>query len=231
MMRTLKFLLLAATLAALSGCATRWVVDSEVSSHSRLDDFRPGATYRFERLPSQQASPGAQAAQAELEALAAPVLEAAGLRQDDAAARYGVELSAQVQVVPSPWADPWYGGPWGPYYGPRWHWGWSLGWGPRWHAGWHGTWGPPAQPWHLREVRLLLRRLPGGEIVYETRARNDGPHAGSREVLSALLQAALQGFPNPPPGERRVDIELGTKAAQTGPATPAPAPAPAPQPR
>ena len=47
-----------------------------------------------------------------------------------------------------------------------------------------------------------------------------GPHPGfawavhaytaSGAVLPVMFQAALQGFPNPPAGERRVDIEIPT---------------------
>ena len=37
------------------GLATPWVVDSEVRSFSSLTEMPAEATYRFERLPSQQA--------------------------------------------------------------------------------------------------------------------------------------------------------------------------------
>jgi hypothetical protein len=29
-------------------------------------------------------------------------------------------------------------------------------------------------------------------------------------VLPVMFEAAMQGFPNPPPGPRRVDIRVGT---------------------
>jgi hypothetical protein len=47
-------------------------------------------------------------------------------------------------------------------------------------------------------------------VVYETHARNDGPYTASKAVLPVMFQAALQGFPNPPQGPRRVDIGLPT---------------------
>jgi hypothetical protein len=47
-------------------------------------------------------------------------------------------------------------------------------------------------------------------VVYETRARNDGPYNVSAAILPVMFQAALQGFPNPPQGERRVNIDLAT---------------------
>ena len=59
-------------LAGLSGCATSWVVDSDVKSFSSLGAVQFGATYRFDRLPSQQAD---AARQESLEAMAAAALE------------------------------------------------------------------------------------------------------------------------------------------------------------
>ena len=53
--------------ASLTGCATSWVVDSDVKSFSSIGAVAPGATYRFDRLPSQQAD-GAR--QESLEAMA-----------------------------------------------------------------------------------------------------------------------------------------------------------------
>lgn len=222
-MRTLKILGLFAVLAALSGCATSWVVDSDVKSHSTLQGFAPGAGYRFERLPSQTDSEPARTAQADLEAMATPALAAVGLRPDAAAPRYSVQVSARVTRVASPWDDPWDHGPWGP------RWRGHGGWGPGWYGGgWYGPgyFGPPPQPWYLREVSVVMRQLPSNEVVYETRARHDGPYHRSRDVLPVMFRAALEGFPTPPTGDRRVDIQLGGNA----PATPAPAAAPAPAP-
>jgi len=69
---SLALLLVAAASVTLSGCATSWVVDSDVKSFSSLSTVPPGATYRFERLPSQQAD---TARQDSLEAMAAAALE------------------------------------------------------------------------------------------------------------------------------------------------------------
>lgn len=208
MIRTLRCLALLAALVAVSGCASRWLVDSEVRSHSTLQDFTPGAAYRFERLPSQQATERSRAAQANLEAMAAPALQAAGLRHDAANARYSVELSARTTRQLAPGYDPWFDGPWGPW-----------GWGPGGYGGWYGH-GLPPQTWYLREVSVVLRQLPGRDVVYETRARHDGPYNRGGAIWPVMFQAALQGFPTPPAGVRRVDIELRPAAA------PAPAPAP-----
>jgi hypothetical protein len=191
----------------LAGCATRWVVDSDVRSFSSLGTVPAGATYRFERLPSQQAS---EAQQQQLEAMAAAALERVGLRRDDANPQYTAQIGARVTAELSPWADPWYfHGAWGPGYRP-----WGYGpWGGRglYGGGWYGpAFTPPANPWYVREVSVVLRELPSHRVVYETHARNEGPYAASGAVLPVMFQAALQGFPNPPAGERRVNIEIPT---------------------
>jgi hypothetical protein len=207
MKRALSALLLA---ASLTGCATSWVVDSDVKSFSSLGAVAPGATYRFDRLPSQQAD-GAR--QESLEAMAGAALDKAGLRRDDTRAQYTAQIGARVTAGLSPWADPWlYSGPWGyggyggyGYHGRRWYGG-----------GWYGgpAFAPPANPWYEREVSVVLREVASNKVVYETRARNDGPYTSSAAILPVMFQAALQGFPNPPQGERRVDIELSPATAR-----------------
>jgi len=196
-------------IASLTGCATSWVVDSDVKSFASPGAIAPGATYRFDRLPSQQAD-GAR--QESLEAMAGAALDKAGLRRDDARAQYTAQIGARVTAGLSPWADPWlYNGPWGygyggyGYYGRRWYGG-----------GWYGgpVFAPPANPWYEREVSVVLREAGSNKVVYETRARNDGPYSSSAAILPVMFQAALQGFPNPPPSERRVNIELAPATAK-----------------
>ncbi len=53
-----------------------------------------------------------------------------------------------------------------------------------------------------------MRDIASGQVVYETRAYSDGTWMPPEVVLSAMLDAALQGFPVPPAGPRRVDIEI-----------------------
>ena len=194
----------------LAGCATRWVVDSDVRSFSSLGTVPAGATYRFERLPSQQAG---EAQQQQLEAMAGAALERVGLRRDDTNPKYTAQIGARVTAELSPWADPWYyHGAWGPGYYRMHPWGYGAGWyGRGWYGGgWYGPAFPPPNPWYAREVSIVLRELPSNRVVYETHARNDGPYTASGAVLPVMFQAALQGFPNPPAGERRVDIEIPT---------------------
>jgi hypothetical protein len=186
--------------ALLSGCATGFLLDNQVQSFSHLQTLPANPTYRFDRLPSQQAD----AAQVQLEAFADQALFNAGFRRDDASPRYTVQVTARVQQMLSPYADPW----------DRWGWGWG-GWG-----GWWGRRGGvgiglgsrwPESPWYHREVNVIVREIASNRVVYETRAVNDGPWLDNTAVLPAMFQAALQGFPNPPPGPRRVDIHVGSE--------------------
>ncbi|HSV47838.1 MAG TPA: hypothetical protein VLJ58_18760 [Ramlibacter sp.] len=206
----LQGLLLAlATLVLLPGCATRYLLDNEVQSFSHLPTLPANPTYRFERLPSQQAAPG----QAGLEALADPALFKAGLRRDDTSARYGVQVSASVQNMVSPWVDPW-GGGWGGWGFPHRRWG--MGFGARMEP-----------PWHHREVKVIVRELGAQKVVFESKAVSQGPWMDVNAVLPAMFEAAMNGFPNTPPGPRRVDILLGGQATAQAPTPAAGASAPA----
>ena len=185
----------------LTGCATSYVLDNQVQSFSALPALPASATYRFERLPLQQADPS----QVQVELIAAPALQSAGWRRDDAAPRYSVQVAAKTQRVVSPYADPWDG------------WGWGGGWGysgrgtPWMGRGWgyYHPWGSYEPDWFRREVSIVVRDLATHQVVYETHASNDGPWRDSASVLPAMFHAALQGFPTPPPGPRRVDIQIG----------------------
>lgn len=181
----------------LSGCATSYLLDNQVQSFSGLAALPAEPTYRFDRLPSQQ-SP----AQAQLEALADPALHKAGLRRDDAKPRYSVQITARIQRVLSPWASPW---DWG-------GWGWGAGFGHRHgfaHFGHFGGFGRMESPWYQREVEVIVRELGANRVVFESRASNDGPWLDHAAALPAMFEAAMQGFPTPPPGPRRVDIQIG----------------------
>ncbi|MES2423420.1 MAG: DUF4136 domain-containing protein [Pseudomonadota bacterium] len=186
--------------AVLSACASVRV-DSEVSAFSKLPPAPALAGgYRFEQLPSQQANPQRQA---QIEALAQPVLQRAGLARNDQAARYSVQLGIQTQRgARSGWDDDFW-----------WHA--RYGWGPYWRSGFgwphHGTAYPlgyPSSPQYRHEVTVLLRDLNTQQIVFESRAVHEGLWASAEKLLPALVEAALRDFPNPPAGVRRVEVEL-----------------------
>ncbi|HKB54399.1 MAG TPA: hypothetical protein VKD22_10385 [Ramlibacter sp.] len=193
----LKLLGVAVTSAwLLSGCATGYLLENDVQSFVTAPPITAPMSYRFERLPSQQA-PG----QAQLEAWADPALHAAGLQRDDANPRYSVQVTGRLTPTLSPWADPWL---------------WDGGWGMGFHHhgfgfGMGGPWGPFDTPWYHREVAVIVRELPSHRVVYETHATSDGPWLDNAAVFPAMFSAAMHGFPNPPPGPRRVDILIGGK--------------------
>lgn len=199
-LRTVKSLLLLLALALLAGCSGLRLVDNDVQSHTRwtTKPAEPGNTYRFERLPSQQ-GPGlpSEPGQDPLEAMAQAALAKFGLVHLPEAALLTVQVSTTTVVQPG------YGGQWPgvPLV--------SIGAGT---AGSHIGMAFPMMryepPLYIREVQLILRDNRSGEVVYETRARHSGVWSDARALLPAMLDAALSGFPNPPPGPRRVNVQI-----------------------
>ncbi len=176
----------------ITGCGTTRLIDSEVRAFAP-QPVAPGSRYRFERLPSQQDN----AAQDQLEALAADALRQVGLARDDAHADYTVQVSA-TQRVQTRHERPM----------PGWNLGWMVGNGGL-YVGNGGLFpGLETQTLHFFEVGVIMRQRATQSVVFETRATHDGPWADSTQILPALLQAALQGFPEPPAGVRRVNVEI-----------------------
>jgi hypothetical protein len=175
-----------ALLLALAGCSGVSIVESVVTAYANWTPAPSAASYRFERLPSQQG-----ALQDQVEAMVQPQLELAGWRRDEQAPRYLVQLGVRSQRE-----DPlaWYG-PWGPGFrrGPF---GWSRP-GPLYDA-----------PLYEREVMLLIRDTSNNQLVYESHAAQDSRWADSEPVWRAMFVAALHEFPNPPPGTRRVGVQV-----------------------
>jgi hypothetical protein len=192
MNRSIFRLLGAALLAGwLSACTNGYMLDNDVQSFSSLPALPAQPTYRFERLPSQQ-SP----AQAELEAMASAALQQSGLRREDAAPRYSVQVSGAITRILSPWSDRWMYGSWG---GPvRNHFGRGA-----------FTAGTDEPYWYRREITVILRELPTNRVVFESRGTNDGPWVDDQAVFGAMFRASMQGFPNPPSGLRRVNVQVG----------------------
>lgn len=191
-------------------------VQSVVTTATQASTLR-GARYRFERLPLQASQPDT----ARTEALAAAALARAGLVRDEAHPRISVQASVHVTRF---WADPW-GAPWPGYYGPgRFYLGLGGGWrGAGFMFGAPWWWDSPA-PAYAREASLVMRDLQSGQVLYETRARHDGPWHDTDALIEALFSAALHDFPAPPAGWRQVRVPL---TPQTLPQTPAPTATPA----
>ena len=226
--------LLAGAAALLTGCATGPVmVTSDVQSFSSIATVTTPATYRFERLPSQQAGQATgNTGQQLLEQLAEPALAKVGLIRDEAKAQYNVQVTATLKSVT--FGTDFYGYPyWGyprmsMYYG-RGGWWPGYGYGPGWGMG--ASWAyMDTYPRDVqREVSVVLRDAASGNVVYETRANNYGLYGGDGTVLPLMFEAALSGFPQPPQGPRRVTV-TPPQAVQPAPApatTPAATPSPA----
>lgn len=190
---------------ALTGCASTMRLENDVTSHTAWPSETrpvPGNAYAFERLPSQRGE--SSAGQDRLERLVEAALQPHGLRKTLAVpeATWVVQVQARHQQR---WQDPW-GGPFGsgfpgafPY---RDHVVTGDG-----RVIWLPVLPRPATLYHERELTVIMRHRASGDVVFESRARQEGPWSDSDAVWSALAEAALNGFPEPPQGERRVMID------------------------
>ena len=176
----------------LAGCAGVRRIDSQVTSFAPLA-VSAGASYRFERLPSQQADADALA---RLEAMAEQALAKVGLRYQPDQAQLVVQVASSRRVQRISFDG---GG-----------WGLPLGRVPG-HAPLGGRRlfpGLDTQTLYLRELSLIVRDSASHRVLFETYADNDNPWSDDEAVLPAMLDAALQGFPTPPTGVRRIPIDI-----------------------
>jgi hypothetical protein len=200
MKRALAALFLIATgLWLMTGCAGVRLVDTDVTAFPKWTAAPPGpgTAYRFERLPSQQ-NPAAQ--QDLVEAQARAALAKVGMELNPAAARYSVQVVANTQIIERgyPGYDGIFGGP-----------GVFLGGGNR-GVGF-GLSFPmrfPEPTYFKRELVILIRELSTQQVVFEARALHDGVWSDSQAVFPAMMDAALRGFPESPPGTRRINVEI-----------------------
>ena len=196
MIRRQAAIILIATLF-LTACSSMRVVDSDVTAFSAWTAAPPvpGTRYRFERLPSQQL---ANAQQDRIEALATTSLSKVGMALSPPTARYSVQVLLVTEIIQR-YPDPGYG-----FGGP----GVSIG------GGSLGTSIGLSFPigfgesFYKRTVSVLMRDLSTQKVVFETRAMHDGPSSDAFAVLPAMLDSALLGFPQPPAGTRRINVEI-----------------------
>ncbi len=190
----------------LGGCASVIRLDHDVRSYAQWPAAeRPAAgdRFRFERLPSQQTHAQAQG---RLESLVAERLGAWGLvpePQGTESAKWSVEVSARAQRLPhAPWESPF--DPWpGPGLAGRDYVVTGSG-----QVVWMPLFVRMPTPYHQRELSIVLRDRRTGAVVYESRAAHDGPWPDRPAFWAALVEAALDGFPEPPSGGRRVVTEV-----------------------
>lgn len=180
--------------ALLAGCSSMRTVESQVQSYSTLQALPTPATYRLERLPSQQQQADAFAP---IERQAEQSLAGVGLTRDDAAGTLVVQIGAQARYIPDSWL--YYNSPYG-----RPGWGWGMGYGRGW--GWGGGFmmrdtGPSL---YYRAVQLTMRDVKTQQVVYETSAVYEDVWSDDGVIYRMLFDSALNGFPKPPQGPRTV---------------------------
>ncbi len=192
--RWIDTLILCTAAAVLAGCSTGpRIVEGQVQSFSTLAAMPAPATYRLERLPSQQ-TPSFEP----IAALAEQALARVGLTRDDAAPRLLVQIGVQADTVPR--YDPYPAWGFGGWYGRGW--------------GMQGAWRfGELPPLHRRAVSLMVRDAATQTVVYETSAVHEDVWVSDPAVFGVLFDAALNGFPKPPPGGRQVRLPL--PSAQT----------------
>ena len=215
MPRSFHRLLIALSCALLlSACSGLRVVDNDVASFAQWSNASPpapGSRYRFERLPSQQSGlpqsgiSGMELTQDQLEAMARTALDKFGWQNMPAAAAFNVQVSATTRYAQrNPYNSPAYGG-FGGFGGS----GISLGGGTAGSfIGFSFPLGMSEPPLYLREVSIVVRDAASNAVVFESRATHSGIWNDPRAVLPAMFEAALQGFPTPPAGARRINIEI-----------------------
>ena len=185
----------------LAGCGTPRMIDSSVRSFNTANAELPlegPFSFRFERLPSQQADAQSQD---RLEEIALPVLAQKGLVPDALAPRFTLELRVAVDAITQ--ADPLHA-----------YWGFgTMG---------SGLWAQP-MPMGLQATRyrytvhLLLRDATNKTVVFESTATHEGPWSDRAAVLPAVLLAAVQDFPQGSDKPRRVLIDLSPGGMQPRP--------------
>jgi hypothetical protein len=200
----------------LSACAGMRVVDNDVVSFAQWPNAAapaPGSSsnYRFERLPSQQSGlpqsgiSGMELTQDQIETIARTALDKFGWQNMPAAASFNVQVSATTRYAQrNPNNSPAYGGFGG--FGSS---GISIGGGTAGSfIGFSFPLGMSEPPLYLREVSIVVRDAASNAVVFESRATHSGIWNDPRTVLPAMFEAALQGFPTPPAGARRINIEI-----------------------
>ena len=187
--RWIDTLILCTAAAVLAGCSTGpRIVEGQVQSFSTLAAMPAPATYRLERLPSQQ-TPSFEP----IAALAEQALARVGLTRDDAAPRLLVQIGVQADTVPR--YDPYPAWGFGGWFGRGW--------------GMQGAWRfGELPPLHRRAVSLMVRDAATQTVVYETSAVHEDVWVSDPAVFGVLFDAALNGFPKPPPGGRQVRLPL-----------------------
>ena len=191
--------ILLVAISLLTACSGMRIVDTDVTAFSAWTAAppAPGTRYKFERLPSQTAA----TQQDKIEAVATTSLSKVGMALSPDRALYSVQVLLSTEVVQR--------------YG-------ASGFGPGFGFGGAGIFvggglGSSVglsfpigygEPYYKRSVSVLMRELATQKVVFETRALHEGVWGDGFAVLPAMLDSALLGFPQPPPGTRRINVEI-----------------------
>ena len=180
----------------LTACSGMRIVDSDVTAFAAWTAAPPGpgTRYKFERLPSQTAA----TQQDRIEAIATTSLSKVGMALSPPDARYSVQVLLSTEIVQR-YSEPGFGfGGAGVFAG-----GGSRGTsiGLSFPIGF-------GEPYYKRSLSILMRELTTQKVVFETRALHDGVWNDGFAVLPAMLDSALLGFPQPPAGMRRINVEI-----------------------
>ena len=184
---------LALATVVLTGCATSRNVDSEVRSFGGPTPIAAGATYRFERLPSQDPK-----ALEPLEAAAQKALAAKGLVRSDAKANYSVQVRLDAEVLLPDTMTRWANSPFPDrvVLAPD-------------GSMWRQVRRPLMEPlWYRRTLQVVVRDLANGNVAYDTRAIHDSPWSDTPNLVAPLLEAALSDFPNSEPKPKTITVVL-----------------------
>ena len=196
----------------LSGCSSMRVIESQVQTNTQWPTVIASQTagtakahFRLDRLPADVNNLQAGWAEVELEAALAPL----GWTRNDIQAQYTIWIGVRAaEFIADPWGRP-VRSPWvnrfnfsvGTGYRPH-----GLGWGVGMNTGMRAGFPPPSG--YAQEVSIIIRDLQTSNVVYQTKAVHEGPWTDHQNIWRAMIAAALQGFPNPPVLNRRVDTSI-----------------------
>ena len=184
------------SLLVLGGCATTRIVDSEVRSFAGVTPPAQPASYRFERLPSQDLQAPAQE---RLETIAQPLLESVGLRKEVTEPKYALVMKASVEAIENPtFSRSWKRQQWLDRDGFM-----RL-----------PSMGLMLEPsWQRYSVSLVLRDIASSQTVFESSAQHMGPWSDTQQLLPAVIRAALSDYPRAQPQPHSVFIEVSSTVA------------------
>lgn len=184
------------SLLVLGGCATTRIIDSEVRSFAGVTPPAQPASYRFERLPSQDLQAPAQE---RLETIAQPLLESVGLRKAVTEPKYALVMKASVEAIENP------------TYSRSWK---RQQWLDRDGFMRLPSMGLMLEPsWQRYSVSLVLRDIASSQTVFESSAQHMGPWSDTQQLLPAVIRAALSDYPNAQPQPHSVFIEVSPTVA------------------